>query len=169
MEAGILVNSFVTSNYNNYNVSCSGYSDGIIEVTTTGGTGPYVYNWSGPSGYSSSNEDIIELVAGTYNLSVTDAQNCTSNETVTLDEPAPLVLILENHSDISCHYENDGFIETSCWGSVSRDSTYKYHWDGPGFFFANQSRYLQPIGRWFVHPYCYRRQRLYCYSRIQHV
>ena len=39
-EAGILVNTFVTSNYNNYNVSCIGYSDGIIEVTTTGGTGP---------------------------------------------------------------------------------------------------------------------------------
>tara|TARA_B100000900_G_scaffold415719_1_gene446845 strand:+ start:174 stop:2894 length:2721 start_codon:yes stop_codon:yes gene_type:complete len=138
-EAGILVNTFVTSNYNNYNVSCRGYSDGIIEVTTTGGTGPYNYSWSGPSTYSSNDEDIIDLAAGTYNLSVTDAQNCTSNETVTLDEPTPLVLILENHRDISCHYENDGFIETSCWGSVPIDSTYKYHWDGPGFFFSNQA------------------------------
>lgn len=138
-EAGVLVNTFVTSNYNNYNVSCRGYDDGIIEVTTTGGTGPYTYNWSGPSTYSSNDEDIINLAAGTYNLSVTDAQNCTSNETVTLDEPTPLVLILENHSNISCHYENDGFIETSCWGSVSIDSTYKYHWYGPGFFYSNQA------------------------------
>ena len=149
-------------------MSCIGYSDGIIEVTTTGGTGPYAYNWSGPSGYSSSNEDIIDLVAGTYNLSVTDAQNCTSNETVTLDEPAPLVLILENHSDISCHYENDGFIETSCWGSVSQIA----HTNTTGMdrlLFCQPSRHLQPIRRWFVHPYCYRRQRLYCYSRIRYV
>ena len=46
-QADVLTNTFVKSNYNNYNVSCNGYEDGIIDATTNGGVGPYVYNWTG--------------------------------------------------------------------------------------------------------------------------
>jgi uncharacterized protein YjdB len=48
-----------------------------------GGVGPYNYNWSGPSGYSSTliNPYIIPAVpaaSGTYTLTVTDALNCST-------------------------------------------------------------------------------------------
>ncbi len=137
-QADVLTNTFVKSNYNNYNVSCNGYEDGIIDATTNGGAGPYVYNWTGPNGFTSSNEDIINLVAGTYNLIVTDAQNCSNSETVTINEPNELQAILQNHADVSCHYESDGFIETSCFGSVSINGNYYYNWSGPNFFVSNE-------------------------------
>ena len=53
---------------------------GSIDVTVSGGTAPYAYDWSGLGGtYSSTDEDIDGLLAGDYNLVVTDANGCSAN------------------------------------------------------------------------------------------
>lgn len=137
-QAGVLSTSFITTNYNNYDVSCHGYTDGVIEATTVGGTSPYTYMWITPSNDTLRTEDITDLQAGPYIMFVTDLQNCTYTDTVLLTEPKPLITILESHSDISCHYESDGFIETSTWGSVALDSNYHFKWEGPNFFYSYQ-------------------------------
>ncbi|MFH2143669.1 MAG: PKD domain-containing protein [Bacteroidota bacterium] len=55
-------------------VTCSGGSNGAIDVTVTPGSGSsYTYSWTGPGGYTSTSLDINSLIAGTYTITVTDA------------------------------------------------------------------------------------------------
>jgi gliding motility-associated-like protein len=72
------------------NVSCAGASDGSIGAQVSGGAGGYQLAWSGPNGFSSNAAQLDALVAGTYCLSITDANNCTAQQCITLVEPLPL-------------------------------------------------------------------------------
>ncbi len=54
-------------------------SDGVINITISGGVQPFTFSWTGPSGYTSTSEDIGGLVSGSYFLTVTDANGCTSS------------------------------------------------------------------------------------------
>lgn len=68
------------------NVSCFGGSNGSVDITMNGGTAPYTFAWSN----STSNEDIVNVPAGTYTLSVTDANGCTATLSQTISEPTQL-------------------------------------------------------------------------------
>jgi hypothetical protein len=70
--------------------SCNGSADGEIRITpVTGGTAPYTYQWSG--GSTATNDNITGLTAGSYDLTVTDANGCTANFAFTVTEPAAIV------------------------------------------------------------------------------
>lgn len=56
-------------------VSCPGYNDGAIDITVSGGSPPYTFAWSN----GSFDEDISNLVAGTYAVDIADANNCTTS------------------------------------------------------------------------------------------
>ena len=47
-------------------------STGAIDLTVTGGVAPFVYDWSGPSSFTSTSEDISGLEYGLYTVTVTD-------------------------------------------------------------------------------------------------
>lgn len=49
-----------------------GESIGEINLDVLGGVAPFVYNWTGPGGFTSTEEDLSALAAGTYTVSVTD-------------------------------------------------------------------------------------------------
>ncbi|HRI60967.1 MAG TPA: gliding motility-associated C-terminal domain-containing protein, partial [Saprospiraceae bacterium] len=51
-------------------------NDGAISPDLSGGTGTLTFSWTGPNGFTANTEDITNLAAGTYNLSVTDGNNC---------------------------------------------------------------------------------------------
>jgi lysyl endopeptidase len=57
-------------------------SDGEINITVSGGLPPYIYTWTGPSGYSSNNEDIGGLISGNYTLTITDNNGCVTIENI---------------------------------------------------------------------------------------
>ncbi len=93
------------------NVTCSGGMDGQIEATPTGGMPPYSFNWS-----IGSNSSIIDnLSAGTYDLTVTDSNSETAEETFTVDEPSPITVSI-NHQDVSCFGGDDGAILVNATG-----------------------------------------------------
>ncbi len=68
------------------NVSCNGTATGSATVNVTGGTAPYSYEWDNDATTAS----IVGAVAGTYNVTVTDANGCTAMTSVTITEPAVL-------------------------------------------------------------------------------
>ncbi len=69
------------------NVSCNGESDGSIDVTISGGTPPYTFDWNN----GGTSEDLDNLPAGSYVLLVTDANNCSTGTAFNISEPSPMV------------------------------------------------------------------------------
>ena len=69
-----------------HNILCEGET-GTIEVTATGGTAPYTYSLDGGPAQSDPN---FEVLAGTYTVTVIDANGCESTCDITLTEPEAL-------------------------------------------------------------------------------
>lgn len=69
-------------------VSCFGGTNGSIDLTVSGGTPGYSFLWSN----SEVTEDIAGLVAGSYSVLVTDLNGCTASTSVTITEPADIVI-----------------------------------------------------------------------------
>ncbi|HXK80777.1 MAG TPA: T9SS type A sorting domain-containing protein [Bacteroidales bacterium] len=102
------------------NVSCFGFNNGSATVNVTGGTPPYYYEWS--NGINSQN--ITELVAGNYSLTVTDAHNCIAEISCEITEPSEIVIDY-SIEDVLCFGESNGAIDISPVGGVT---PYTYLW-----------------------------------------
>src|SRR6185369_6595330 len=77
---------------------------------------------------------VNNMGAGIYSVTVTDANNCTVTRTLTLSEPAKLVLTIDSLSNyngynIRCNGSADGEIYTSVSGGVP---AYNYQWNNGG-------------------------------------
>ena len=62
-------------------VECNGGSDGAIDITLTGVYGTPTFAWTGPDNFTSSNEDISGLAAGSYTVLVSSNLGCIETET----------------------------------------------------------------------------------------
>ncbi|MCB9163441.1 MAG: choice-of-anchor L domain-containing protein [Flavobacteriales bacterium] len=125
--------------YNGSGTSCHGTSDGAIDLTITGGNGGYTQSWSGPDGFSSTLEDLSGLAAGTYTVTATDMNGCTSVEVVDIIAPEPVLPTLNTSnfpggSAISCANASDGSIETIVTGGAQ---PFTYAWTGPNGLTSN--------------------------------
>lgn len=71
------------------NESIQGQNDGTIQVEGTGGSGSsatYTYLWTGPNGFSSTNNILSGLSPGVYTVTVTDDIGCTTTFSYTINE-----------------------------------------------------------------------------------
>ncbi|MES2621637.1 MAG: M4 family metallopeptidase [Bacteroidota bacterium] len=127
--AELTVTANAVSNYNGYNVSCNGGSDGIATAIPSGGTSGFSYDWSNGSVAKSPNG----LSAGNYSVTITDANGCTAEDDVTLTEPPLLTTTVEatsdfNGYDVQCFGGSNGVAEAFPAGGVGG---YEYLWDDP--------------------------------------
>jgi gliding motility-associated-like protein len=101
-------------------ISCNSADDGTLDITVTGGTGPYTYSWN----HGETTEDLTNLSPGTYVLTVTDANGCIAAGNWTLTEPLPLTI---NHvkEDVTCFGADDGYINLTVSGGTL---PYTYAW-----------------------------------------
>ncbi len=113
-------NPLVTSFQNINHVTCAGDMSGSATVNPTGGTPSYTYLWSNNANTNS----ISNVGGGDYFVTVTDANNCSIIDTITLTEPSPIILT-STAVDVSCSGANDGSASVSANGGAS---SYTYLW-----------------------------------------
>lgn len=80
------------------NPSGCNISDGSIEINTVGFAGPLTYNWSHNASLNTAT--VSGLGAGTYSVTVTDANGCFENLSITLNGPTLPVVSLAPFADV---------------------------------------------------------------------
>ena len=107
-------------------VLCFGGNTGAIDATISGGIGPYTYGWTGPNGFTATTQDISNLFVGSYTLVVTDANNCTRTQSLSINEPAAVAMSFFGTS-VNCLGGNDGTLTVSVQsGGVT---PFSFQWD----------------------------------------
>ncbi|MFK7774049.1 MAG: LamG-like jellyroll fold domain-containing protein [Saprospiraceae bacterium] len=125
--------AFVSSDHNGEDISCAAGSDGEATVRPTSGKAPYTYLWDDP--LSQTDTTATGLTAGTYMVTVTDDNGCSSVTNVTLQDPDGLSLsVIDYSATVSCVGDTDGFIDVSVLGGTTLTGTdYTYEWSVGGF------------------------------------
>jgi hypothetical protein len=100
---------------------CNGGSDGALNIVVTGGIPGYTFDWGG--GITTQNRS--GLMAGTYNLTVTDNNGCTKSTAVEVPQPAA-ISITPSVTDVTCYGLNNGIVNLSVTGGTS---PYNYLWN----------------------------------------
>ena len=104
------------------NVTCNGGQDGAIDITVTGGTSPYSYEWPTVGAFT---EDLTGLESDFYILFVLDSMGCEAETELYVDEPNQPVSINLTVGDISCYGGSDGFLVANTYGGTP---PYTYNW-----------------------------------------
>ncbi|KAF2515001.1 T9SS type A sorting domain-containing protein, partial [Flavobacterium zhairuonense] len=107
------------------NIACHGGNTGSATVSAKGGTGTYTYSWF-PSGGTAATA--TELSAGTYTVTIIDANACTAQQSFTITEPA-LLEATTSKTDLSCNKGNDGTATVNVSGGKG---AYTYLWSPKG-------------------------------------
>jgi gliding motility-associated-like protein len=106
------------------NVNCNGQNSGAINLTATGGTLLYTYNWN--NGLFTT-QDISNLVAGNYAVTITDGNGCVYDSTFTITQPNQALQLQTSQVNLNCQNGNNGFVDLSVTGGVQ---PYTYLWSG---------------------------------------
>ena len=108
------------------NPTCFGDTDGDITVSATGGTSPYTYLWDDASAQTTATA--INLGDGTFIVTVSDNNGCTSSETVVLIEPAQVGLTLASSGNETCNGQGNGNALVTVTNGVAPTT---YSWSDP--------------------------------------
>lgn len=106
------------------NASCSGLCNGSATSTPIGGTAPFTYLWT-PGNTTAATA--TNLCQGTYSVKVTDINNCTSTQSVTITQPVPVSATIAS-STSSCNICNGSATATAAGGT----GPYTYSWAPTG-------------------------------------
>ncbi|MCB0397430.1 MAG: gliding motility-associated C-terminal domain-containing protein [Flavobacteriales bacterium] len=101
-------------------VLCAGKKSGSIDLSVTGGSAPYTFQWS----HGATTEDVTNLSGGTYTVSIYDGNQCEENLEIILNEPDPFLAPAKG-VNISCNGLIDGTATVTGEGGTS---PYSYLW-----------------------------------------
>ncbi len=108
------------------NITIPPGSNGAVYLTPGGGTPVFDYNWTGPGGFNSTNEDITGLeIGGTYTLQITDANSCIADSNFLVTSDTMLVAFISYKSDVLCKNDNSGSATVDATGSPG---PFTYNW-----------------------------------------
>ncbi|MGB1032534.1 MAG: SprB repeat-containing protein, partial [Flavobacteriales bacterium] len=117
------------------NPLCNTANNGAIDIEAQGGVGTLVFDWIGPDGFSSDQEDISDLAEGIYVVEITDEAGCIAAESFELIAPLN-VDVTSTVQNVSCFGQNDGAIDLVILGGTP---DYVVSWTGPNGFESDQS------------------------------
>jgi hypothetical protein len=95
-------------------VSCAGGDDGVIDLTVTGGTPGYMFQWSN----FQQSEDAFNLSEGTYTVDVMDANGCLASDSYIVDEPSNPIIVNGTVTNASSGTGSDGTVDITVTGGT---------------------------------------------------
>ncbi|MFI5148449.1 MAG: gliding motility-associated C-terminal domain-containing protein [Bacteroidia bacterium] len=101
-------------------------SNGAAIVSVTGGTGAYTYSWAGGGG---STDSISAVAAGSYSVTVTDANNCPQTYTVSINNSGGPSATLSASGNVNCNGACNGTATVTASGGTG---AYTYAWSPSG-------------------------------------
>ncbi|PYK43005.1 MAG: hypothetical protein DME53_13670 [Verrucomicrobia bacterium] len=111
------------------NVACFGGSTGSVTVTGSGGTSPYSYAIDGTTFGASGT--FSSLAAGSYTITVKDANGCATTQPVTITQPAAAVSSsISSQTNVACFGGSTGSVTVAGSGGTS---PYTFSKDGVNF------------------------------------
>ena len=116
----------VTSSIVTTNISCLGGSDGAADLSAYGGVPPYSYNWNSGTFVS---EDLVNVPAGTYSITVTDENGCTNTNSIILTEPTAITSSV-TVTNVLCYGQSTGSVNLTLSGGTP---PYSYSWSNSTF------------------------------------
>ncbi len=99
---------------NSFPISCYGGNNGSIDLSISGGTGPFSFLWNN----TDTTEDISNLVTGIYSYTITDALGCTFTDTVSVNQPSP-IYVSDSITNVSCAGGNNGVAILNISGGIT--------------------------------------------------
>lgn len=97
------------------NVSCASGSNGAANSNASGGTAPYNYSWNSTPAQNTSAAS--NLTAGNYSVIISDANGCTTSQSVTITEPLSITSMISS-SDVTCYGGSNGSSSINVSGGV---------------------------------------------------
>jgi hypothetical protein len=89
-------------------VECRGGTTGAIDLSVSGGVEPYTYQWFDGVTFAATTQDISDLAAGTYTVTITDDNGCETTKSVVVNEPAALTAVASpNPVPLLCYGDTD--------------------------------------------------------------
>lgn len=109
-----VINSTISAN-------CPDSEDGGADLTVTGGTQPYQFNWSDGSHLNS----LFNAAPGSYTVTVTDAHNCTATQAATVTFNGTAITTSIAHTDANCLQDLEGTADLTVSGGAG---AYTFYW-----------------------------------------
>ncbi len=111
----------LTSTISSIDITNCIIDDGAIDLNVGGGTGQISYTWNN----GSTNEDLVNLSAGTYIVVISDSNGCILTDTAVIDNYVSLLSIslsspLYNGENLNCYADNSGSISSTTTGGVGQ-------------------------------------------------
>ncbi len=104
----VTIDGFITD------VLCYGEATGSIDLTVLGGTPPYTFLWSN----GAETEDIMDLLAGNYSVTVTDMISDSAHATFIIAQPADSLMLTYSVANPVCYGTATGAIDLSVSGGT---------------------------------------------------
>ncbi len=115
--------SVLSATQSQINVNCNAGNNASATVTPAGGTAPYTYSWN--TSPVQNTQTASNLIAGSYQCTVTDSHGCTTTVPFTITQPTALALS-STHVNVLCNGGNNGNATATTSGGTS---PYTYAWN----------------------------------------
>jgi gliding motility-associated-like protein len=122
--------------FNGNTPTCVGISNGSISSSVSGGTLPYIYQWN----TGATTTSLSNLSSGTYNLSITDANNCLINKDTIISAPVLVIGSATANSSTLCVNQTT---DITALFNIGNPATPGYSFDN-GLTFINNNTFTTP-------------------------
>ena len=116
---------------------CAGDENGLIDLVITDGDAPYTFTWTNPDGSTITTEDLENIPAGTYEVTVTESSGNTLIESITIGTQSNLTIMADvlsdyNGFDVSCLDATDGQVSANAIfnGTDCDDCSFEWELNG---------------------------------------